>query len=247
MRRKSIKELLNLNFADYTNKTYYLGKYDLPYIICNSSVNIDYLALYSELNDYHKTEKTCVCFYHYDKVFDGIYGLFNAIYYNENSLLDFYKERFNGIEYFIAPDYSQVGDAPVVECLYRYFKSRIVSLWLTLELGAIVIPNITYGNHESFSDMLIGLEDTNIVAFSIKGSMLDLEQRKLLDNAITYTVDHLNLTSIIVYSVSIDDKKVYDIFSYAVNKGINVCIPKNSLKLRNLLHCSCGGKNNGKI
>lgn len=208
---------------------------------------MDYLALFSEVKDYHKTDKTCVCFYQYDNIFDGICGLFNAVYYNDVSLLKFYKERFNGIKYFIAPDYSQVGDAPAVECLYRYFKSRIVSLWLTLELGAVVIPNITYANNESFFDMLIGLEDCKVVAFSIKGSMKDFEQRKLLVDAIKYTVDHLELESIIVYSVSSCDNKVYDIFSYAINKGIKICIPNNSLKMRNLIHLNDGGEDNGKI
>lgn len=247
MRRQSIKELLNLNFVDYTNKTYYLGKYDLPYVKCIINVVFDYLALYSEVSDYHKTINTCVCFYQYDNVFDGICGLFNAIYYNDVSLLNFYKKRFEGVKYFIAPDYSQVGDAPVVECLYRYFKARIVSLWLTLELGAVVVPNITYGNYESFSDMLIGLEDSNVVAFSLKGSMKDIEQKKLLIDAIKYTVDKLKLDCIVVYSVSTEDDKVYNLFSYAISKGIKVIIPNNSLKTRNVIHYKNGGVDNGKI
>lgn len=235
MKRKSIKKLLELDFADYTNKTYYLGKYDLTYIKCDISVDFDYLALYSEVKDYHRTLKTCVCFYQYDTIFDGIFGIFNAIYYNDVELLKFYKERFKEIKYFIAPDYSQVGDAPVIECLYRYFKSRIVSLWLTLELGAIVIPNITYGNNESFSNMLIGLEDSNIVSFSLKGSMKDIEQKKLLSEAIKYTVDNLKLDKIVVYSVCASDKTVYEIFAYAISKGIEVIIPNNSLKARNIM------------
>jgi len=245
MRRKSIKELLNLNFVDYTNKTYYLGKYDLPYIKCNCSVKIDYLALYSEVKDYHKTVDTCVCFYQYDNVFDGICGLFNAIYYNDVALLRYYKERFKGINYFIAPDYSQVGDAPVVECLYRYFKSRIVALWLTLELDAIVIPNITYGNNESFENMIMGLEDSNVVAFSVKGSMNDIEQKDLLFEAIKFVVDNINLDTIIVYSVSTNNDKIYELFSYAIKNGIEIIIPENSLKMRNVIHIKYGGELNG--
>lgn len=245
MRRKSIKELLNLNFVDYTNQTYYLGKYDLPYVTCIIGEDLDYLALFSEVKDYHKSDKTGVCFYQYDNVFDGICGLFNAIYYNDVSLLKFYKERFKNVYYFIAPDYSQVGDAPVVECLYRYFKSRVVSLWLTLELDAVVIPNITYGRKESFSDMLVGMDDCNVVAFSLKGSMKDTEQKSLLLDAIKYTVDHLNLESIIVNSVSTNNDKVYELFAYAIEKGIKIIIPNNSLKSRNDIKRLDGGEVNG--
>lgn len=245
MRRKSIKELLNLNFVDYTNQTYYLGKYDLPYIKCTIGEDLDYLALFSEVKDYHKTDKTGVCFYQYDNVFDGICGIFNAIYYNDVSLLKFYKERFKDVNYFIAPDYSQVGDAPVVECLYRYFKSRVVSLWLTLEVGAAVIPNITYGRRESFTDMLVGMDDCNVVAFSLKGSMQDIEQKSLLLEAIKYTVDHLNLESIVVYSVSTNNDKVYELFKYAIKKGIKIIIPENSLKSRNGIKKLDGGELNG--
>ena len=245
MRRKSIKELLNLNFVDYTNQTYYLGEFDLPYIKCTINEDLDYLALFSEVKDYHKSDKTGVCFYQYDNVFDGICGLFNAIYYNDVSLLKFYKERFKDVNYFIAPDYSQVGDAPVVECLYRYFKSRVVSLWLTLEVDAVVIPNITYGRKDSFSDMLVGMDDCNVVAFSLKGSMKDADQKLLLLDAIKYTVDHLNLDSIVVYSVSTNNDKVYELFAYAIEKGIKIIIPNNSLKSRNENKKLDGGEGNG--
>ena len=132
-----------------------------------------------------------------------------------------------------------------MECLYRYFKSRVVSLWLTLEVDAKVIPNITYGRRESFSDMLVGMDDCNVVAFSLKGSMQDVEQKSLLLEAIKYTADHLKLDSIIVYSVSTNNEKVYEFFSYAIKKGIKIIIPNNSLKSRNDIKKLDGGEVNG--
>ena len=132
-----------------------------------------------------------------------------------------------------------------MECLYRYFKSRVVSLWLTLEVGAAVIPNITYGRRESFTDMLVGMDDCNVVAFSLKGSMQDIEQKSLLLEAIKYTVDHLNLESIVVYSVSTNNDKVYELFKYAIKKGIKIIIPENSLKSRNGIKKLDGGELNG--
>lgn len=236
VKKKNLKKLLNLNFMDLTNQTYSIGKYDLPYVRCPEEVNPDYLALYSEVSNYHKTENTCVCFYQYDVVFDKIDGLFNAIYHQNEKLLKKYKERLSCVKFAIAPDYSQCGDVPKIENLYRLFKARIVSLWLLLELDIIVIPNITYANDNYFDVMLDGMENTEVVAFSVKGAIREPVERKLLEKAIKVTVDGLEkLKKIVVYSVSTDDRKVLDIFQYATSKGINVIIPNNILRERNII------------
>lgn len=237
VKKKDLKKLLNLNFVDLTNQTYSCGKYDLPYFRCPSNINIDYLSLYSEVKNYNKTENTCVCFYQYDIEFDSIKGVFNAIYYNDEKLLAKYKERFKAIKYAIAPDYSQLGDIPRVENLYRLFKARIVSIWLVLECDVLVIPNITYANENYFDVMLDGMEETEVVAFSAKGSMREADERELFLKAIKITVDGLpNLKKIIVYSVSIDDEKVLKLFEYASLKGIEIVIPDNILKERNVVN-----------
>ena len=57
--------------------------------------------------------------------------------------------------------------------------------------------------------MLDGMEDTEVVAFSVKGSIKEQLERDLLQKAIKHTVDNLKqLKKIIVYSVSVDDEKV---------------------------------------
>ena len=236
VKKKNLKKLLNLNFMDLTNQTYSIGKYDLPYVRCPEEVNPDYLALYSEVSNYQKTENTCLCFYQYDVVFDKIDGLFNAIYHQNEKLLKKYKERLSAVKFAIAPDYSQCGDVTKIENLYRLFKSRIVSLWLLLELDIMVIPNITYANENYFDVMLDGMENTEVVAFSVKGAIREPVERKLLQNAIKITVDSLKkLKKIIIYSASTDDRKVLDIFQYATSKGINVVIPDNILRERNII------------
>lgn len=237
IKKKNLKKLLNLNFVDLTNRTYNCGKYNLPYIKCPNIVNPDYLALYSEKCHYHKTDRTFICFYQYDIKFDNIKGLFEAIYHNDENLLIKYKERFNGVRYAIAPDYSEAGDIPKVENIYRLFKSRIVALWLWFECNVIVIPNITYASEDYFDVMLDGMEDTEVVAFSVKGSIKDKSERELLQKAIHYVVDNLkHLKKIVVYSVSVDDEKVFKIFKYASNKGIEIVIPNNILRERNIIN-----------
>lgn len=234
--KDNLKQLINLNFIDLTNQTYSCGKYDLPYVRCPKNIEIDYLALYSEVNNYHKTENTCVCFYQFDIKYDNINGLFEAIYYDNKKLLAKYKERFKGVKYAISPDYSQVGDINRIENIYRLFKARIVSIWLLIECDVLVIPNITYANDNYFDVMLDGMEDTEVVAFSIKGSMKNKIDRKLLSNAIKITVDTLKkLGLIIVYSVSKNDEIVHNLFEYASLKGIKVIIPNNILKERNII------------
>lgn len=237
VKKNNLKKLINLNFIDLTNQTYLIGKYDLPYVTCHDIENPDYLCLYSETNNYFKTDNTCICFYQYDNMFDGIKGIFNAIYYQDEKLLAKYKSRFKGVKYAIAPDYSQCGDIPRIENLYRLFKSRLVSNWLLLECGVIVIPNITYANENYFDVMLDGMNNAEVVAFSVKGVTREVKEKELLIKAIKYTVDSLKkLKKIIVYSVSINDGKILSLFEYASSRGIEVVIPNNILKERNIIH-----------
>lgn len=237
VKKNNLKKLINLNFTDLTNQTYLVGKYDLPYVTCSEVVNPDYLALYSETNNYFKTENTCICFYQYDNKFDGIRGIYNAIYYGDEKLLAKYKVRFKGVKYAIAPDYSQCGDIPRFENIYRLAKSRIVSNWLLLECNVLVIPNVTYASESYFDVMLDGMENTEVVAFSVKGLLRATSEKELLLKAIHHTIDNLKqLKKIMVYSVSASDKKVMSLFEYALSKGIEVIIPNNILKERNAIN-----------
>lgn len=141
------------------------------------------------------------------------------------------------MKYAIAPDYSQCGDIPRIENIYRLFKSRIVSNWLLLECNVIVIPNITYANDNYFDVMLDGMENVEVVAFSVKGSIKEKVERELLIKAIKYTVDNLNnLKKIIIYSVAINDGIILSLFEYASSRGIEIIIPNNILKKRNIIN-----------
>lgn len=232
--KEHLKKLLNLNFADSFNQTVTVGKFEFPSISCYSNIKPDYLALYKDIREYIKTDNTCLCFYEDDIHFDGISGLFNAIYYGDNKLLNKYKERFKNIKCIIAPDYSQLGDLPYIENVYRIYKARLVSLWLLLECDIQVIPNITYASEDYFDIMLDGIKESNTVAISTKGVLRNKQERELLIKAIRYVVDNMpNLETIVVYSVSSNDDKVLKLFDYARVNDIDVVIPSNLLKERN--------------
>lgn len=234
--KENLKKLLNLNIVDLTNQSHSVGCYDLPYVSCPDFDGPDYLALYSEKRNYRKTEKTALCFYQYDSVFDGPKGIYSAIYYDDKALLAKYKSRFENVRYAIAPDFSQCGDVPKIENLYRLFKSRVVANWLLLECNILTIPNVTYSDKSYFDVMLDGMEECEIVAFSTKGVMRFSAERKAMQQAIKYTVDNLKkLKTIIVYSDLSNDSEVFNLFNYASKHKIKIVIPDNLLKHRNTI------------
>ena len=232
--RKELLRLLNLNYLQLTNQTTASGKHGLPTLHCSPRVLPDYLALYGNPKDYHRTPLTGVCFHQYDKEFDGQNGLYAAIYYGNERLLERYRKRFEGVKFFISPDYSQVGDVSDLENHHRILRSRMVSIWLTTEVGAVVIPLITFPTIDSIDFALDGLEGCEVVAFSTKGSVRDPLERDVLIEAVRYTVNTLSrLRVIVVYDCCADDETAKDVFRYATEHGVDVVIPPNALKERN--------------
>lgn len=234
--RKTLGKLLNYSFLNYTNKTVSCGEKDLPALYCNTKVYPDFLALYSEPSLYRKTNRTGVCFYQFDSVFDGKSGLYEAIYHDDTARQNFYKKRFEGVKFFISPDYSEFGDIHTIENEYRLFKSRIVAIWFAVEIGAIVIPNISFPTEQSAAFALDGYENCSVVAISTKSHLQNPEEYKRLLWKIKYTVDRLNLSAIVVYDVCGDNSKAEECFAYAKAKGIKIIIPDNTLKARNAVH-----------
>lgn len=224
---------LNLNYLELTNRTRYTGPFDLPALACDTQVLPDFIALYSQPGLYLTTPRTAVGFWLYDDEFDGIDGLYNAIYYQDEKRLDFFRRRFAGVRIFFTPDYSQFGDVDFAENLYRLKKQRVVGFWLALELGAVVIPFITVPTAEYAPIALQGLEDCHVVAFSTKGYATHVEELDDLRLLVRASVDALNLRAIVVYDACGDDAAVDYVFSYARERGIEVVVPPNTLRERN--------------
>ena len=234
-RNDNLIRLLNLSYLNFTNKTVSSGVMDLPSIQCDVKVFPDYIALYSEKSLYHKTNRTSVAFFQFDEDFDGKHGLFWAIYYNVEERLQYFKERFKGVRYIIIPDFSELGDIHKIENNYRLFKGRIIGLWFMFEIGSVVIPNITFPTEESVGFALDGYEKSSVVAISTKGHMDDPVENLRLRTNIRLTVDKLPmLKTIIVYDVCSTNDATQETFSYAIERGIKIVIPDNTLKCRNI-------------
>lgn len=232
--KQNLSKMLNLSWTKLTNTTPATGQWDLPMLSCNTSIIPTFLALYGEPGHYQENGSlTGVCFYSYDAEFDGVHGLYEAIYHDDQRQLEYYQRRFAGVKIFISPDYSQFGDIHNIENVYRLFKAAIVSLWLTNELHAVVIPSITGASENILQLLLASLHNCSVVAFSTKGHMNSSTERERLARMIRITVDTLELNSIVVYDCCGDNEQVLDVFSYAVRQGIHVLIPDNTLKRRN--------------
>ncbi len=229
-----LRKKLNLEILRYTNLTHAAGRHDLPALVCNTDILPDYIALSGYPAQYHRTPLTAIGFWEYDEKFDGYKGLYNAIYYNQEELLKYYKERFAGVRIFFTPDYSQFGAVSDIEEHYRLLKARVIGIWFAIELGAVVIPFITVPTPESVSFALDGLEGCSVVAFSTKGYVNDPVERDVIKELVRLTVDTLNLKTIVVYDVCSTNDAVNDIFSYAREKGVKIVVPANALKERNV-------------
>lgn len=232
-----LRRQMNYNYLYLTEQTKLVGEFDIPAVYCNTKEYPDYIALYSQPGYYHKTAATAVAFYQFDRVFDNIHGIYNAIYYNDKKLLTFYKERFKNVKFFISPDYSVFGDIDKIENLKRLKMARVVSLWFAKELGAVVIPNLSYISEDSFKTFFAGLEECSVVALSLKSHVRRATERNLTKAAVKYAADNLPLSAIIVYSACGKDETVYDIMKYAIDKGVKIIIPGNTLREANRREC----------
>lgn len=244
-KKQDIRKKLNLSYLNLTNKTYSSGEDDLPALYCNTTTYPDFLALSGQPGLYWKTKNTGICFYEYDDEMDGIHGLYEAIYHNDRKLLADFKKRFQGVRFFITPDYSECGDIHAIENKYRLFKSRIVGLWLMHELDAVVIPHVTYPLIKDIGYALTGLEGCSVVAFSTKGYATDSLELNNLIEAVKYTTNKLPLHAIVVYDACGNDSIVNQVFEYPRKKGIQIVVPGNTLKERNAL--KKGGNDNEKL
>ena len=132
-------------------------------------------------------------------------------------------------------DFSELGDIHKIENNYRLFKGQIIGLWFMFEIGAKVIPNITFPTEESADFTLNGYEECSVAAMSTKAHMDDPAENLRLRANICLTVDKMpNLKALIAYDVCSTNDDALDTISYASQKGVHIIIPDNTLKARNI-------------
>lgn len=222
------------NFKDIFGVSFFVslsfeGKYDMP-IVGNFDdiTNIDYIALYSDVSEYNKTENTCVAFYQYDHIFDGINGLYNAIIYKNERRLNYFRERFKNVKYIIAPDYSLFADFPVPLQMMNVFKSRVCCCWIVVNTKAKAIPNSRWTLPFSYEFCFDGIMKGSNIAIGLLGQIRNKENKKMFLDGFKEAVDRIKPKCILVYGF-VTNENLYELFGYAISKGIKIVIPHSKI------------------
>lgn len=231
-KEKELRYQLNYGIADLLNRAV-INKDGLPIHHCDPVVYPDYIALNTEPAMFHLTPATALGFYSYDRTFDKMDGLYNAVYYHDKRLLARYKKLYAGIRFVIAPDYSLFDNIWLYENESRLLRIRVIMLWFVLEIGAIVIPNAVYLAIDKLPRYLSGFENCTVMCFSTKGQVRYARNRVRVKETVRYVVDHYPLKTILIYSACGNDATSLKLFEYAVSQGINVRIVDNTLRRRN--------------
>lgn len=217
-----------------TNKSYYEGYYDFPFVAGRFDGDIDYITLYSETGKYQKTFKTMVVFCIDDYKFDDWDKLFYAIIYQKNSVLERFKRRFKNVYCMAAPDYSTYSNMPLYWQIFNIAKARIVLLWLTLECGIKCIPTAAWGNEKTYDWCFDGIEKDSTVFLSIKGACRESKVPDYFTNGLKALLEKVNPKHIIVYTDSAAEK-TKEMLKPAIEAGVEIVIPNNTLLERNMI------------
>lgn len=240
MKNKNLKKRLNLNYLNTTNRNFSAGKWDFPVSWCPyvKALEIEYVALYGDPSEYERGGTTAIAFYEYDEEWNGRFGLYQSIYFDDSSRLEYFRERFRRSDgkptIFIAPDVSQIGEVHRIENLHRFFEARVISNWLVLECGGLVVPNLSAADETYFADMVSGLEQTEVASISMKGHLQDKEKTAFSLKMALYATENLpRLKLLIVFTTSANRDKVKAMFEKALPSSVKVLVPANRASERN--------------
>lgn len=207
------------------------GDFDMPIVGNFDDISlIDYFALYSDLSEYHKTTNTCVCFYQYDHVFDGIHGLYNSIIYQDFDRLEKFRKRFEGVKYIVAPDYSLFGDFPNALQIFNIYRSRVCMAWLLKNTKAKIIPNVRFSFNFTFNYAFDGIMKGSNIAIGLLGLMHHKENKKMFLDGFKEAIDRIMPKSILVYGF-ITKQNIEEFLGYAIEKGIEIIVPHSKIDM----------------
>ena len=95
-----------------------------------------------------------------------------------------------------------------------------------------------YVSAEDMPIFCSGIEKCSVLALSLKSHVRRASERNLTKAAVKYAVDNMHLRVIVVYSGCGKDETALAILKYAIDNGVKIIIPNNSLRERNMGRCS---------
>ena len=200
-------EINNFKHYDPTRVT---GKYQFP---TNEPTQHIPTALigFHDLNETDREYDKGVHFYIHDYKFECLWN-------NPTK----YFERLSRYDCVIAPDFSTYTDMSLSHVIWNVYRNRLL-VQMMQDYGLTVIPNIMWGNEDTFEFVFDGLPQHSILAVETNGNNRAKEDQELFAKAMDEAIKRLEPTGLLLYG---SVPKKYDF------KGIPVTHIKNTVQAR---------------
>ena len=161
------------------------GRMEFPALTANA-------AIPSSLTEFRRLKKPnadnqYIHFYLHDRKYESINR-------NPNQYLSWFR-RFAGI---IGFDFSSHAECPLYKQVECFGRNRELSFWFARQ-GISVIPNVRWGNKETFSWCFDGLPKRSTVAVSTLGCTGNMFDRRLFSDGFLEMMARLEPDTIVVY------------------------------------------------
>ena len=177
----------------------YDGYYDIPFMDVPENIHLPTrLVGYSKLNKLDYVEYTYCHFYQKDYTFDGRFGIWISLIFNQQFKKGFNLGKFKYVYAIICPDYSMYYDMPRVMQIWSVYKSRATGYFL-LKLGYIVIPNVRWTDKKSYEYSFAGIRKNSIVAVSTLGCLKSNKDKELFLPGFEELIKRVEPKCIILY------------------------------------------------
>ena len=153
-------KLLDVFNLSYVNLVTLAGKYDLPLIKANTTIqNIEFIKSFNYYKSISDKSKYYIHFYIDDYQFERIWK--QPIRYIE------ILKQFKGV---ICPDFSVYKNMPKAQQIFQVYKQRLLSALMRNE-GINLIPNLTWSDLDSLDWILEDFPKHSVVALSTNGCL----------------------------------------------------------------------------
>lgn len=195
-KKKNLKDVFGAYLLD---GAYYHGFFDIPVIPKRDNIKLpSKLISYSKLS-LIKDENYPYChFYQDDYTFDGYYGVWNSLLYNQQFNKGFNLSKFDNVYAIITPDYSLYCDMPRALQIYNVYRSRVVGHFLN-KCGYNVVVNVKWTDKTSYAYCFSGIEQGSLVAVSNLGCLRSNEDKILFIDGFKELIKIIQPRSIILY------------------------------------------------
>lgn len=119
---------------------------------------------------------------------------FSRIWNKPKKYLSFLK-KYQGV---ISPDFSIYRDMPLVMQIENTYRNRALSYWYE-QNGIPVIPNVRWGNKESYDFCFAGLPKNSMLAVGTHGALRYNDNRRYFYDGLREMIDRLTPHTLIVY------------------------------------------------